>query len=1066
MANKPDKLSTLQNESMFSVFKAMGKYTWELDKNFTITWLSDNVKEITGFDTDYLFGKTFGDIVAESCKDEFRAWLNNLKYVPKFSKIEHLMPIATGQEIWQEVYGFALRDEYDIITGYRGCAGNITETKLIRDELYHNKEKLRLSLEASESALFEWDIKRDHVAVNNDFASVFGSTSRDFKYFFKHWHSNINPKDLKKIREGIANINPGNNEEVYEILYRAMKTDGSWLWISLRGKVTDFDSEKNPSKFVGIIQNKTEQVHKRESEKRHEIEFQNLVEKAPDIISRINKNLHFTYVNPAVEKQFGVKPKDMVGKSLMQVGGDEQVMKSTISALDTLFHTGTEQHVENQVEREGNIIYISSRFVPEFDENGIVESALCITRDITNYKLAQSKIKDLNNVNQLIIEISSALINSPVNEIEQKIKVALGKLLDVAKSDRAAIYLLTNDRNSARIQYLVKSNQRIPNSLPELYMDSIMWNNSQIRLQPLMVTDMADFNGLSIIDREHFLGQGVKSLISIPLITGGNMIGFFTLETLLDYAEWDRDIYLSLKLVSEIISGAITRLRDDRAIIKARDEAEAANRSKNVFLANMSHEIRTPMNAIIGFASLLKEKIKEERLRDYISGILTSSNNLLTLINDILNLAKIEAGKMDLRLSQTNIRKLLNDIISLFDFKANGKNLTPILEIEEKLPDSLMVDEIRLRQVLFNLLGNAVKFTPTGYIRVTASFDNFNPGESEIDLILSVADSGIGIDESLHKKIFEPFSQVEEAADRKFGGTGMGLAISRRLVEFMNGEIMLDSIPGKGSVFTVKLKRVNITREDSAIKLLAEPDETLLSIHKANLITITDNPDDRYFIKDSLNKSGLSLQEAENWFDAKKTLSTFNPNIIIVDSNSYGYAIKYLNELKKANLTLPSLILIALDYKTANELKNSGELSGILLKPFLKKNLYFEIFKALEREKFDNDKVRTINNTANSFSPQNDNELEPEVNVPDRNLLKVEILEKLMPLWHNVSQNNLVDQFDNFADLVLATADETRFEKLREYAVVMKQYTSVFDIENMINHLSKFEQYIKLAEKI
>ena len=255
------------------------------------------------------------------------------------------------------------------------------------------------------------------------------------------------------------------------------------------------------------------------------------------------------------------------------------------------------------------------------------------------------------------------------------------------------------------------------------------------------------------------------------------------------------------------------RMRAEEALKLAKEAAEAAAKVKSEFLANMSHEIRTPLNAILGFTELLQRKITDEQHRAFLSTISSSGNSLLRLINDILDLSKIEAGKLELHYEAVNLHVVFNEIKQIFYWQVRDKGLEFHLDIAPDLPESLLLDEIRLRQVLLNLVGNAVKFTERGYIQLSVHKKYTKEDYSWLDLIVSVQDTGIGILEEHREQIFDAFKQRTGQDAAKYGGTGLGLAITKRLVEMMDGEISVESESGKGCTFFIRLKDVAVVKQ-------------------------------------------------------------------------------------------------------------------------------------------------------------------------------------------------------------------------------------------------------------
>jgi len=245
-------------------------------------------------------------------------------------------------------------------------------------------------------------------------------------------------------------------------------------------------------------------------------------------------------------------------------------------------------------------------------------------------------------------------------------------------------------------------------------------------------------------------------------------------------------------------------------LVESKEIAEMANKAKSEFLANMSHEIRTPMNAILGFVELLQDHVIEPKYASYLKGVSIAGKNLLQLINDILDLSKIEAGQMDVQFEPVNLYTLCDELRQIFAVKMQERNLPLDIVINPDVPSSLVLDETRLRQILFNLTGNAFKFTEKGSVSILVDMGVYGDDNSKIALYIEVRDTGIGIPQDQQERIFEAFRQQEGQSTRRFGGTGLGLAITKRLVEMLKGTITVESTVSKGSSFKVFLPDVVI----------------------------------------------------------------------------------------------------------------------------------------------------------------------------------------------------------------------------------------------------------------
>jgi signal transduction histidine kinase/DNA-binding response OmpR family regulator len=314
-----------------------------------------------------------------------------------------------------------------------------------------------------------------------------------------------------------------------------------------------------------------------------------------------------------------------------------------------------------------------------------------------------------------------------------------------------------------------------------------------------------------------------------------------------------------------------------------KEKAEDADHAKSEFLAMMSHEIRTPMNAILGFGELLHDMVESPQEKHFASAILSSGNSLLSLINDILDLSKIEAGKLDLHPETILMEQFAENLQTLFSFRAVEKGLEYSIKIDPQVPPQLSFDALRLRQVLVNLVGNAIKFTREGSISVSLRTGPVTTGDS-VMLSVEVADTGIGISADQVVEIFRPFYQIDSRQGREFQGTGLGLSISRRLVEAMAGSIAVESVVGQGSVFRVALPvRLNRRPDDT---LAAEPDAGPVDFNllKPSKILVADDvPLNRDLIKSYLAGTRHQVIEAEDGEQAVKLCLKHQPDLVLMD---------------------------------------------------------------------------------------------------------------------------------------------------------------------------------------
>jgi len=427
-------------------------------------------------------------------------------------------------------------------------------------------------------------------------------------------------------------------------------------------------------------------------------------------------------------------------------------------------------------------------------------------------------------------------------------------------------------------------------------------------------------------------------------------------------------LYIKAQEVSENFSEYLEQLVNERTqeLQKATLEAEKANQIKSEFLANMSHEIRTPMNSIIGYSELLLDTPLKDKQRDFLAKINRSANSLLGIINDILDLSKIEAGKMELEQIPFDLKQTLQDLIELHEVKAESKGITLQLTIDDTLPVLFMGDPLRLGQVINNLMSNAIKFSNKGIIQIIVS--SVKRDDEMYTLSVSIKDEGIGMSEDQLDKLFKAFSQADSSTTRKFGGTGLGLAISQKIVEAMGSQIKVDSQLNHGSVFYFSLNLKTVTGEERLLFIDESGDEQRHSqvltemIHKLKtdyspfrVLLADDNPLNQEVATENLKKVDAQVIVAGNGQEVLDKLRENTVDIILMDLQMpvmSGYEAARTIRQTEAFAKIP---VIALSADAVQGIKENCLMAGMndfLSKPFHLDDLVKILLKWLEPRQF------------------------------------------------------------------------------------------------------------------
>jgi len=482
----------------------------------------------------------------------------------------------------------------------------------------------------------------------------------------------------------------------------------------------------------------------------------------------------------------------------------------------------------------------------------------------------------------------------------------------------------------------------------------------------------------------------------------------------------------------------------DRASRFARD-AEEATSAKSRFLANMSHEIRTPMNAIIGFTDLLTRKVEDIEVRKYVDHIQTSSRSLLTLINDILDLSKVEAGKLDIVSTAMDLRQVVKDMPLMFGERAERKGLHFSAFADESVPERVVMDDARIRQVLINLIGNAIKFTEKGKVSLdvrAAQLEEDGPGQ--MSLMMRVEDTGVGISPEEQEHIFGAFDQARGQAHSEFGGTGLGLAISQKLIELMGGTIYLESEPGRGSVFTVSIPSVEFLsspEEDEAFPVSMDN----IRFFGSSVLVADDVPENLVLMKEMFQLVGLKFMGANNGDRVLEILRSTSIDLLLLDLHMPGKnGIEVVEQLMSGETRPPYPIIAFSASVMGDDADSFREITdGFIAKPLTHEKLMEMLAVHLPNEIVASSPVESSKRSDSGPRQPADPELTARLAAEhDR--------------WKDLLYRQTVNEIETFGKEMSDLGEKHSFEPLQEWGKAVALAAHHFELESLF---AQFELY-------
>ena len=786
---------------------------------------------------------------------------------------EFKLVTAKGNEIWVRSFGKPEFKEGKCVRVY-GAFQDIDEQKKRQIELKMAKDRFKSIFDNAPVGTILFDVSDNILAVNPSSRDIFGfenySEAEIANLTFKDF---IKPDYIENFYEHKNNLYTEKNTK-HKIELQCMHSSGKTIWCNMISAL--MPGENTSDKLVITkIQDITEQKELQHQAEVSANRFIKAFENSPNGMGVVSTTGDWVMINNNLAQMVGYTKDEFLELHFWNITHHEDKNSDALD-IENIFKKKIDHYttIKRYIHKDGRIVYCQLHVSAIYDQQAKVKSLIFQVVDITEQLKAQNDLKlTLNDLQGLLDATTQIIIiETDLQHVIRKFNKGAERMLgykaeEVVGKERPGLFHVKSEIDKKRELLSTAHNVKIKSK------DIFTYNLDAETTEP----------------QEWTYKRKDGSEFTVQLVV-----------TAVRNQEYDITGYLG-------IATDISELKAmEESLISAKERAEMASESKSEFLANMSHEIRTPLNGVIGFTDLLMRTELNESQKNYMQTVYNSANSLLDLINDILDFSKIEAGKLELHEEKVDVIDLCEQTIDLFRHQAHKKGLEILLNISPELERFICADSIRLRQIVMNLIGNAIKFTQQGEIEFKIIAQNAGEDPGMKTFTFSVRDTGIGIaPQNLHK-IFYAFDQEDASTTRRFGGTGLGLTISNRLLELMDSKLKVKSTLGGGSIFYFDVE----FKVDTTGSVTKKP---LRDVNK--VLIVDDNTNNRTIINEMLTSKGIETIEVLNGIEAMDILEENNDfDLAIID-----YHMPYLNGLelikfirKDLNITkedLPILLL-------------------------------------------------------------------------------------------------------------------------------------------------------------
>jgi PAS domain S-box-containing protein len=724
----------------------------------------------------------------------------------------------------------------------------ITERKKAEELLRTSEAQLSNAMKIAQLGYWEYDVAEDLFTFNDHFYAIFrtsveqvgGYRMSPARYAELFLHPDDAPLVAEEMRKAFETKDPDFSRQLE---HRIIYADGQIGYISVRYFIVK-DSQGRTVKTYGANQDITE---RKLAEDKIKV-FSDAIASAFDCFTLTDTKGDITYANEAAVRAFGYTREEFLKLNITELDADPGIAKEV---MQDMMVKGEWSGEVMTIRKNKEIFPCILSAVIIKDDKGNPKGTMGILRDITERKRAEEEISRSYQIQTVVNELLHiSLKDISLEELMERTMDHLLSIPWLALESKGCIFLVDEE---PEVLVLKAARGLAP---------ALLTVCARVPFGRCICGRAAQSGKIEFVDRtdhrheNRYDGMASHGHYCVPIVSsGGKVIGVINMYVKEGHHRNEREEEF-LRAVANVLSGMIERKRAEHNLIEAKEKAEESSRLKSEFLANMSHEIRTPMNAIIGMSGLALDTELSDEQREYLTIVKESGYALLGLIDDILDLSKIEAERIEIETIDFDLRATVEGAAEALAPKASSKRLELVCSVDHRVTPYLRGDPGRLRQVLTNLVGNSIKFTEQGEVIIRVELKEED--QSSVTLLFSVTDTGIGVPADKLRSIFESFRQADGSHSRKYGGTGLGLSISKRLVELMGGQISVESEPGRGSRFwfTLALKKQPALKE--------APPALPPDVRGTRILVVDDNQANRTILLKMLESFGCHAEPAES----------------------------------------------------------------------------------------------------------------------------------------------------------------------------------------------------------